>query len=94
MRDDSQKSPNVNYKIINSFCHVFYPPAFAEASARQVGKAEDTASPLLPAGPKPWHPSSVASTAEGGKAGQGFAVCDYSFTLDAVDLQHPRLLQR
>ncbi len=25
---------------------------------------------------------------------QGFAVAYYSFTLDAVDLQHPRLLQR
>ena len=26
------------------------------------------------------------------KAGQGSAVCDYSFTLDASNLQHPRLL--
>jgi hypothetical protein len=25
---------------------------------------------------------------------QGFAACDYSFTLDASDLHHPRLLQR
>ena len=28
------------------------------------------------------------------KAGQGFAVVYYSFTLDAADLQHPQLLQR
>jgi hypothetical protein len=54
MRDYSWKSPNVNSRIINVICHVFYPPAFAKASARQVGKADDTASPLLPAGPKPW----------------------------------------
>jgi len=54
MRDYFQKSPNVNSRIVNSICHVLYPSAFAEASARQVGKAEDTASPLLPAGPKPW----------------------------------------
>jgi hypothetical protein len=39
--------------------------------------------------------SFVACRAEAlAKAGQGFAVCDYSFTLDASDLQHPRLLQR
>ena len=25
---------------------------------------------------------------------QGFAVCYYGFILDALDLQHPRLLQR
>jgi hypothetical protein len=39
--------------------------------------------------------SFVACRAEAlAKAGQGFAVGYYSFTRDAVDLQHPRLLQR
>jgi hypothetical protein len=47
IRDYFWKPPNVNSNIINVICHVFSPPAFAEASARQVGKAEDTTSPLL-----------------------------------------------
>ena len=47
IRDDFWESPNVNSKLIHSVCHVFYPPAFAEASAGQVGKVEDTASLLL-----------------------------------------------
>jgi len=39
--------------------------------------------------------SFVACRAEAlAKAGQGFAVAYYSFTLDAADLQHPQLLQR
>ena len=39
--------------------------------------------------------SFVACRAEAlAKAGQGFAVCDYSFTLDASDMQHSRLLQQ
>jgi hypothetical protein len=39
--------------------------------------------------------SFVACQAEAlAKAGRGFTVCDYSFTLDALDLQHPRILQR
>jgi len=39
--------------------------------------------------------SFVACRAEAlAKAGQGFPVVYYSFTLDAADLQHPQLLQR
>ncbi len=39
--------------------------------------------------------SFVACRAEAlAKAGQGFAVCDYSFILDAAGLQYPQLLHR
>ena len=55
VRDDLWKSQNVDSKLIHTVCHVFYPPAFAEAprdiardrSARQVGKVDDAISPSL-----------------------------------------------
>ena len=54
-----------------------------QPSCLPFGKAEDTASSLLP-GRRTllW------------QAGQEFGVADYSLTLAALNLRHPRLLQR
>jgi hypothetical protein len=43
----SKKVTKGEFKDDQLSCHVFYPPAFAKTSARQVGKAEDTTSPSL-----------------------------------------------